>query len=123
LETWFDWLGFVPRHQMGQIVPMIGDRKFASIIQKFLHEYGEIKIRNIGIVAPYEEDPSGHPRVRARKNNRQLRFEIAEAQMPANITHFHFFVLRFAFETCDIFVTNTVFPLNITLGLNISIIS
>jgi hypothetical protein len=96
LETWYDWLGFVPRHQLGQIVPMIGDRKFGSIVQKFLHEYGEISIDRIRIVAPYEEDPNGLPRVRAWQNNRPMRFEMAETQMPANIKNVHFFLLRFA---------------------------
>jgi hypothetical protein len=103
-ETWYNWLGFVPRHQLGKIVPMIGDRKFASIVQPFLHEYGEITIDRIQIVAPYEEDPSGHPRVRVLQNNRLLRFEMAETQMPANIRNFknldlrfaiHFFVIKF----------------------------
>jgi hypothetical protein len=90
-------LAFVPRHQLGKIVPKIGDRKFASIIQKFLHEYGEIMIDYIKIVAPYEEDPSGpHPRVRAWQNDRALRFEMAEAQMPANIKTFDYLELRFA---------------------------
>jgi hypothetical protein len=96
LETWYDWLAFVPRYQLGKIVPNIGDRKFASIVQKFLHEYGEITIDHIEIVAPYEEDPSGHPRVRAWQNHSWLRFEMAEAQMPANIKNFHYFELRFA---------------------------
>jgi hypothetical protein len=89
-------LAFVPRHRLGKIVPEIGDRKFASIIQKFLHKYGEITIDRIQIVAPYEEDPDGHPRVRAWQNNRPLRFEVAEAQMPANIKTFDKFELRFA---------------------------
>jgi hypothetical protein len=75
---------------------MIGDRKFGSIIQKFLHAYREIKIDHIEIVAPYEEDPSGHPRVRVQQNHSPLRFEMAEAQMPANIKSFHLFKLRFA---------------------------
>jgi hypothetical protein len=98
LETWYDWLEFVPRHQLGKIVPEIGDRKFASIIQKFLHQYGEITIDRIQIVAPYEEDPNGpHPRVRAWKDYpTPLRFEMAEAQMPANINNFNKFELRFA---------------------------
>jgi hypothetical protein len=95
LETWFDWLAFVPRHQLGKIVSKIGDRKFGSIVQKFLHEYSEITIDHIEIVAPYEEDPSGHPRVRAR----QLKFKMAVTQMPANIKNFGYFMLRFAFST------------------------
>jgi hypothetical protein len=97
LETWFDWLAFVPRHQLGQIIPMIGDRKFASIVQKFLHEYGEITIDRIEIVAPYEKDPDGpYPRVRVWQNDFPLRFKMAEAQMPANIKTFKRFKLRFA---------------------------
>jgi hypothetical protein len=97
LETWFDWLEFVPRHQLGQIVPKIGDRKFASIIQKFLHEYGEIMIDYIQIVAPYEEDPDGpHPRVRAWQNHSALRFEMADVEMPVNIKNFKYLELRFA---------------------------
>jgi hypothetical protein len=96
LETWYDWLAFVPRHQLGKIVPQIGDRRFASIAQKFLHQYGEIKIDQIEIVAPYAEDPDGHPRVRVWQNNRQLRFEMAEGQMPTNIKTFYEFELRFA---------------------------
>jgi hypothetical protein len=75
---------------------MIGDRKFASIVQKFLHEYGEITIDRIQIVAPYEEYPDDHPRVRLWQNNRLLRYEIAEAQMPANIKNFTCFALRLA---------------------------
>jgi hypothetical protein len=98
LETWYDWLAFVPRHRLGQIVPIIGDRRFASIVQKFLHEYGEIKIDYIEIVAPYEEDPNGpHPRVRVWNDcYPPLRFEMAETQMPANIKNFNLFELRFA---------------------------
>jgi hypothetical protein len=101
LETWYDWLGFVPRHRLGQIVPMIGDRRFGSIVQKFLHEYGEISIFQMETVAPYEEDPNGsRPRVRAFQNRSPLRFEMAEAQMPANIKNFNIFELRFVTHFC-----------------------
>jgi hypothetical protein len=104
-------LAFVPRHQLGQIIPMIGDRRFASIVQKFLHEYGEITIGHIEIVAPYEEDPSGHPRVRAWQNNRPLRFEMAEAQMPANIKNFNKFELRFAKNfSLGTYVVSSLYP-------------
>jgi hypothetical protein len=106
LETWFDWLAFVPRYHLGKIVPKIGDRKFGSIVQKFLHEYMEIKIGDIEIVAPYKEDPSGHPRVRVWQNNRPLRFEMAETQMPANIKNFNDFELRFATHFFLLYCTN-----------------
>jgi hypothetical protein len=100
-------LAFVPRHQLGQIVPQIGDRKFASILQKFLHAYGEIMIAEIEIVAPYEEDPSGHPRVRRTWQNRSpLRFEMAESQMPTNIKNFNSFELRFATNIFFLLYTN-----------------
>jgi hypothetical protein len=104
LETWYDWLAFVPRHRLGKIVPKIGDRKFASIVQKFLHEYREIMIDYIEIVAPYEEDPCGsHPRVRAWQNDSQLRFKMAEAQMPSNITNFTcIHLIRFAHSSIAI---------------------
>jgi hypothetical protein len=85
---------------------MIGDRKFSPIVQKFLHEYGEIMIDCIEIVAPYDEDPDGHPRVRVLQNNRPLRFEMAKAQMPPNIKNFKSFKLRFA--THGIFATNSL---------------
>jgi hypothetical protein len=98
LETWYDWLALVPRHRLGKVVPEIGDRKFASIVQPFLHKYGEITIDDIEIVAPYEEDLNGgRPRVQAWKNNRPtMIFEMAETQMPANIKTFDKLELRFA---------------------------
>jgi hypothetical protein len=97
VETWYDWLAFVPSRRLGQIISMIGDRKFAEIVQRFLHKYREIMIGDIEIVAPYEEDPTGpHPLVQAWQYRPLLRFEMAEAEMPENIKNFNLFVLRFA---------------------------
>jgi hypothetical protein len=45
-------LEFVPRHQLGEIVPQIGDRRFAGIAQSFLHNYGRITLANIDITGP-----------------------------------------------------------------------
>jgi hypothetical protein len=85
---------------LGKIVPKIGDRKFASIIQKFLHEYGEIALDIIEIVPPYEQHPSdSRPRVRVWQNGRQVRVQMAETPMPANITNFGMLELRFAHPT------------------------
>jgi hypothetical protein len=78
---------------------MIGDRKFGSIVQKFLHEYGEISIDHIEIVAPYEEESNGHPRVRTWRHRPPLRFKMAETQMPANIKNFECLKLKFAIAT------------------------
>jgi hypothetical protein len=100
LETWYDWLAFVPRFYLGKIVPKIGDRKFASIVQKFLHEYhSEIAPHTglIEIVPPYEQHPNdSRPRVRVWQNGRQVRVKMAEAPMPANITNFGMLSFRFA---------------------------
>jgi hypothetical protein len=100
-------LSLVPRHQLGNIVPKIGDRKFAAIVQPFLHEYKEITIVEIEIVAPYKEDPDDpHPRVRVwqRQNHRHLRIKMAEAQMPTNIKTMHLLHLRFATHIFPLYI-------------------
>jgi hypothetical protein len=97
-------LTFVPRHQLGKIVPKIGDRRFASIVQPFLHEYGQISLDKIwSIVAPYYEHPSDPcPRVRVchddLEDGEQLveRVKMADVPMPANIKNFESLGLRFA---------------------------
>jgi hypothetical protein len=52
LENWYDLLSLVPRAQLGQLVPQIGDRQFARIIQSFLHEHGEHTLGKMEIIAP-----------------------------------------------------------------------
>jgi hypothetical protein len=98
-------LAFVPRHQLGKIVPKIGDRRFAySIVQPFLHEYGQISLDKIWeIVAPYEEHPSD-PGARVRichqhpeDGTQQFsRVKMADVPMPANIKNFRSLRLRLA---------------------------
>jgi hypothetical protein len=96
-------LTFVPRHQLGQVVSKIGDRRFAAIVQPFLHEYGQISLDKIwSIVAPYEEHPSDPgPRVRVchddLEDGEQLveRVKMADVPMPANIKNFETLGLRF----------------------------
>jgi hypothetical protein len=96
LETWFEWLVFVPRYHLGKIVPKIGDRKFASIAEKFLHQYREIALDIFDIIPPYEQHPiDSRPRVRAWQNYRQVRVKMADAPMPANIKNFGMMSLRF----------------------------
>ena len=43
LEVWMDMLLFpwITRARMGQIVILIGNRKFAEILQSILHDYGK----------------------------------------------------------------------------------
>jgi hypothetical protein len=78
-ETWFDMLEFVGRHQLGQIVPQIGDRRFAGIAQPFLHNYGRITLANICISGP----------------SHRLIAQGAIA-LPENVKDFLFISLRFA---------------------------
>jgi hypothetical protein len=105
LEIWYDWLGFVPRRRLGEVVPEIGDLRFASILQKFLHEYREIAIHRIEIL----HDPTG-PRVQAWRNDTETyeRSKMADAQMPANITNFNDLTLRFAVCTPIFFVLKII---------------
>jgi hypothetical protein len=99
-ENWFDLLEFVPRSQLAKIVPKIGNRQFATIIQTFLHEYGQFTLDKIKIIRPYDEHPSdnGCPRVRVwqKQMHRFVRVKLADAQVPKNIANFKLIKLRFA---------------------------
>jgi hypothetical protein len=71
-------LTFVPRRQLGQLVPQIGDRRFAGIAQSFLHNYGHITLDNVCISGP------GHPLIQPA------------VVVPENVKDFLFLCLRFA---------------------------
>jgi hypothetical protein len=77
-ETWFDMLTFVGRRQLGQLVPEVGDRRFAGIAQPFLHNYGRITLANICISGP-----------------RHRLIAQAAIALPENIKNFWFICLRF----------------------------
>jgi hypothetical protein len=77
-ETWFDMLTFVGRRQLGQLVPEVGDRRFAGIAQPFLHNYGRITLENICISGP------GH------------RLIQPAVEVPENVKDFLFICFRFA---------------------------
>jgi hypothetical protein len=103
-------LGFVPRHQLGQIVPRIGDRQFAGIAQSFLHDEVDNKVTlgNIWIYRPCDLDANGHPQLRVwpkygwyakpwRTISQQLVLPASDVPMPENIKDFVFLRIRFAF--------------------------
>jgi hypothetical protein len=46
----------VPRRQLGNIASENGDRQFTSILQSFLHEYGNITLRPMKIIYPPWQD-------------------------------------------------------------------
>jgi hypothetical protein len=108
-ETWFDLLAFVPRRQLGQIVPQIGNRQFTGIAQSFLHNYGQITLGHIRICRPRDLDANGHPRLEVwpifsdyehlddfwRTLSRELILPTADVPMPGNINDFLSLRIRF----------------------------
>jgi hypothetical protein len=60
-ENWNDIFGFLPRTQLAQLVPQIGDRHFASKAQFYLHECGKITLGNLEIssIPVHSEDEDG----------------------------------------------------------------
>jgi hypothetical protein len=90
-ENWNDLAEFVPRRQLGQIVPQIGDRHFAWIIQSFLHEFGQITLGKFQIVFPIDGNAPGI------KSNGNIGWPLAAVQMPSNIANFNEIHLWFVF--------------------------
>jgi hypothetical protein len=102
-ETWFDLLAFVPRHQLGKIAPQVGDRKFAAILQPFLHNYREITLGYIRIDRPGPKDASGRLNVRAwpkftvwYDQGEHANLVLPNVEMPANTKDFLMIKLGFA---------------------------
>jgi hypothetical protein len=101
-ETWFDMLSFVPRRRLGKIAPQVGDRKFAAIIQPFLHNYREITLGNIRIKRPRPKakDASGRLDVLAWPKSitewRHRNKVLPDVEMPEKIKDFLLIRLRFA---------------------------
>jgi hypothetical protein len=97
-ETWFDLLAFVPRHQLGEIAPQVGDRKFAVILQSFLHNYGQITLDNIWIGRPRPKDRRLYVRSWSKSYDRiHANLELPDVELPKNIKNFLMIELGFAF--------------------------
>jgi hypothetical protein len=111
MEIWFGILPFVPRHQLGQLIPQVGDRRFAGIAQFFLHDEVDNKVTlgNISI----DLDASGSPKLtlgtwqeyvpgpQAEElpwiDIRQLVLPATDVPMPANIKDFLSLYIEFVF--------------------------
>jgi hypothetical protein len=91
-ENWNDLAEFVPRSQLGQIVPQIGDRHFAWIIQSFLHEFGQISLGKFQIVFPTDGNAPGI------KSDRNIGWPLPALPMPSNIANFKKIDLWFVFS-------------------------
>jgi hypothetical protein len=105
LENWTDLLPSVPRRQLVQLLFQLGDRQFASILQFFLTEVGQITLGHLRIVAPRENDPNGGgPVVEVRKglsdwewtHPPDMETNLPEGPMPKNVNNFKRIELRFA---------------------------
>jgi hypothetical protein len=112
-ENWNDIFGFLPRAQLAQIVPQIGDRHFASKAQFYLHKCGKITLGNLEISSkpkPSEdEDDENELEISSipsededgpifnipvvLKEGREL--PLADVPIPANIKNFKQLRIRF----------------------------
>jgi hypothetical protein len=94
-------LAFVPRHQLGKIVPQIGDKQFARIAQSFLHNYGQIKLFDIKICQPHKKDPSNRPHLEINSYYDDSepwlseKMILPDVEMPENIKDFEFIRIGF----------------------------
>jgi hypothetical protein len=93
-ENWHDLLGFVPRNQLGNVVPQIGDYQFTDILQSFLHGFGKIKLGKMEIIAPRPTVSSDRPMVQVMPNEAT---NMPDSSMPGNIKYFKEIELKFVF--------------------------
>jgi hypothetical protein len=107
-----DLLPLVPRRQLVEIVKQLGDRQFASILQFFLTEVGQITFNHLRFVAPRNingHSNNGGPIVEVLKEMpafffgewkiprpSDLKATLAEGPMPNNVKDFKSIQLRFA---------------------------
>jgi hypothetical protein len=98
LENWYDLLAFLSRPHLGQFAWLIGNRRFASIVQTFLHKYvRQITLRPINLTEMAMKMAIQGTRVILWRKNRWGReeFPVADGPMPENITNFESIKLRF----------------------------
>jgi hypothetical protein len=108
-------LGFVPRSQLVQLVPhigeiitvmsyllgwwggrkcrqSIGDRQFVSFLQFYLHKFGEIALGNLHI----KSSTNGNGSI-VIANGKDRELPLAVVPIPNNVTNFESILIRFAF--------------------------
>jgi hypothetical protein len=100
LENWYDLLAFLSRSQLGLLASSIGNRRFASILQGFLHKYvRQITLRSINVQETTNENAKDHPKARMNLWQKyrwgREEFPVANWAMPENIINFEAIQLRF----------------------------
>jgi hypothetical protein len=89
-ENWNDMFGFVPRPQLAELVPDIGDWHFAAKAQYYLHECGKITLGKLRIEPSTFEDEDGLIIV-----VKEWESPIADVPIPENIINFKGIDIRF----------------------------
>jgi hypothetical protein len=96
-ENWNDVFGFLPRCQLGELVPQIGDWYFASKAQFYLHECGQITLGWLNI-GPSSINENANPIVEVvvGPEEEQLFWglPLADVPMPTNVKNFKGIRLR-----------------------------
>jgi hypothetical protein len=100
LETWTDIFGFLPRPQLAEIVPEIGDWRFAEKAQYYLHEYGRITLGDLDIIKSISwiNRKNGIPTVKLSNDDQaDWEYPLADVPIPKNIINFEEIKIRFFF--------------------------
>jgi hypothetical protein len=103
-ETWTNIFGFVPRPQLAELVPQIGDWRFAEKAQYYLHEYGKISLGYLHIrrSTSWMNRKNGPPIVKLCNDEDYEHeyfgwdFPMADVPIPKNITNFEGIHIRLA---------------------------
>jgi hypothetical protein len=92
-------LAFVPRRQLGKAAYQVGDRRFARILQLFLHdERREITLGRMEIIPPRYDVPSDRPMLRLRDYHSEwASTDLPDWPMPGNVKNFNGIFLKFVF--------------------------
>jgi hypothetical protein len=79
--------GCLPRRQLGELVPQIGDWYFASKTQFYLHECGQITLGWLTI-GPSSISDDADPIVHVWREDQFWDLPLADVPMPTNVKNF-----------------------------------
>jgi hypothetical protein len=105
LETWTEIFGFLPRPQLAELVPEIGDWRFAEKAQYYLHEFGRITLGDLYIrrSISWINRKNGIPIVKLCAEDEitykpDWEYPLADVPIPKNIIYFRSIDIRLAFS-------------------------
>jgi hypothetical protein len=102
LETWADIFGFLPRPQLAELVPQIGDWHFATKAQYYMHECGLITLCDMYIrrSTSWIDRKNDRPIVKLCHEHAYEHqyfgwdFPLADVPIPKNIINFEYICIR-----------------------------